>query len=403
MRDIKNYCETTIVPWCLLGGLSLLSLAGALLYVIKPEGEQVFRWLFGIGVPAGTLLYAWLCFRGSGKFLKPARLLSPALRTSRRFCPALLGIALAFFALSILYWFINVVVIGQMPVYPSFQQYITFLVYPCLICVFLFLPSHHLSVLSRVRIFLDSLIILTALTTLYYYFILAPILMESTGTLQAKIVASIFPEADLVLFFCLLLVVLRGSETALRPVLIFLGISTMTLFISHVIHLSEVLSSAYTRFSMGDAVLFLNSVLTVGAAQTLRRMLDRSEASAEVRSPANIERADHLYPTERWKTILPSSLVLAFGLVVFIVWMKGGSKNFPGEILIVYIGAFLVLLLMVLRQFLAVYEINRLQSAVRRRNRSLGVLNEQLERLATIDTLTGLPNHRALAYLLNTE
>lgn len=108
-------------------------------------------------------------------------------------------------------------------------------------------------------------------------------------------------------------------------------------------------------------------------------------------------------PTEHWKAMLPPALVLVFGLLGAGIWMKEGGKNFPGEVLALYIGAFLVLLFMVLRQFLAVYEINRLQGAVRRRNRSLKVLNDQLAQLATIDALTGLPNHRALAEFLNAE
>ncbi len=403
MRYIKKYCETTTVPWCLLGALSLLSTVGALLYLARPMDVQVLTWLIGTTIPVGGLLYMWLCFHGSGRFLKPAHLLSPGLRICRRFCPALLAMTLFFFVVSTIYWFIHTVILNQPAIYPSFQQYVLFASYPCLICALLFLPAHTASLFSRIRIFLDSLIILTALTALYYYFILAPILVASTSSLQEKLVAGLFPEADLVLLFCLLLVALRSGETALRPVLIFLGISIVSLFLNHVLHLSEVLSHTYARLPLSNGILFLNGVLTVGAAQTLRRILDRGAETVEVLTPEKREESSALYPGARWKAMLPPALVLVFGLLVFGLWLRGGSKSFPGEIVVIYIGAFLVLLLMVLRQFLAVYEINKLQGAVRRRNRSLNALNEQLARLATTDALTGLPNHRALAENLNAE
>ena len=95
--------------------------------------------------------------------------------------------------------------------------------------------------------------------------------------------------------------------------------------------------------------------------------------------------------------MLPSALVLIFGVLVFWIWLTGGDRHFPGQILIVYAGGFVVLLLMVSRQFLALHEINLLQKTLWSRNRSLRLLNKQLEQQASSDPLTGLPNHQALA------
>src|SRR5260370_18545698 len=240
---------------------------------------------------------------------------------------------------------------------------------------------------------------MAALTTLCYYFILGPILVAGVGTLRVKIVASIFPEADLVLLFFLLLVALRVGGAVLRSVLILLGVSTLGLFVTHVIHLSEVLSKSYNQFSQGDVLLFLVGILIVGAAQTVRRTLEKGE-TIEALAPRQIEQ---VYSAERWKTLLPPVMLLIFGFLIFWIWLTGDGKSFPGQIVIVYVGSFVVLLLIVVRQFLAVYEISSLQRELQMRNRSLGLLNARLEEQATYDPLTGLPNHRALAEKLDEE
>src|SRR5262249_51227032 len=97
-----------------------------------------------------------------------------------------------------------------------------------------------------------------------------------------------------------------------------------------------------------------------------------------------------------WKNVGSSLLVLLFDLLVVVVWLRG-KEAFVGQIALLCTGGFLVLVLVVLRQFTAMYQIVLLQHDVRRKNRALNTLNEQLARQATTDPLTGLLNHRALA------
>ncbi len=402
MRQKKNDSATTSVPWSLLGLLCLFSLVPVLFYVTSPVPLQVsipVTFVLSIFYP---LVLSWLCFRGSGAHLWPSRSPPQAPQGSLRFSPAFVGMALLCYTAANVVFVVQVVVMGQSPVFPALHHYVYLGMYLFLIGAILLLPAHALSRLSRLRLVLDSLIILAAVTTLCSYFLLAPLLEKGDGTWQAKVVASAFPEADLILAFCLLLVALRSRTTVLRPVLLLLGGAVLGLFVYDTAHLSEMLSWQYRYISPSNATLFLSAVLLVGAAQTVRRILEKGE-TRRVLASLQEEQTSFLYPRERWKALLPSILVLLFGLLVFGIWVMGDRKSFPGQATIVYVGGMVVLLLMVARQFLTVHEIGTLQGVVQEKNRCLSQLNEQLKQQAISDPLTGLPNHQALADRLDEE
>lgn len=370
-------------------------------YLARPGKSAFFEPivdLIGIFYPVGLAL---LCFCGSNRFAWPW-LVRPTRRDSRRFSPALLGMALLCFALaeSVRSWMTLVMHIQF--AFPSPEHFTFIAMYPFFICAILALPSQHLSLISRLRIVLDSLIVMVAVTTLCYYYLLAPVLFRGGGTVLEKVFASAFIQADLVFMFCLLMVALRFGDAVLRPVLIMLGLAILCLFTTHAIHLDELLLVGYKQFSPGNALLFLCGMFIVGAAQTVRRIVNRGESEVTL-APERSEQASLLYPAERWKALLPSILVLIFGLLIFGIWLTGSDKHFSGQIALIYIGAFVVLLLMVLRQFLATYEIGRLQRELQARNLSLRLVNAQLEQLVTTDPLTGLSNHRTVVRHLNEE
>jgi diguanylate cyclase (GGDEF)-like protein/putative nucleotidyltransferase with HDIG domain len=60
-----------------------------------------------------------------------------------------------------------------------------------------------------------------------------------------------------------------------------------------------------------------------------------------------------------------------------------------------------VLILMVLRQLLTLYQVGTLQRQLQVKNRSLSMLNTHLEQRAAMDALTGLPNHRTVVEKLD--
>lgn len=401
MNNEKHLHPFAYVPWRLLGVLFYIDLVIIVFTFTRhiafvdsgrPEAGFYASALLTVVYPifAGTL-----CMRGSFTFLRGSD--GPAEdRQTQRYSPLLWGMSCFIYAASQAVWFIRVVVDGEVPAYPSYSHMIEFLSYFSFIGAVLLLPTRSLTPMARWRILLDSLIIMAAMATLCYYFVLAPLMVGGTGPLVSKVVSGIDPILDLLAMLSVLVVALRSGERVLRPVLILVGLAAVLEFVIDVLHLTEALYSYYNAFASAGATMVVYGSLLVGASQTVNAI------QRDKHTPAwsSMRRSDMLVPRALWKRVLPSVLALFFGLLVFLIWLNG-SQTFPGQIFIVYIGGFVVLVLMLLRQILTMYQIGGLQETLHLKNLSLDQLNTQLERQATTDPLTGLPNHRALAEKLD--
>lgn len=405
MRFIKRHIYSPYVPWRLLGGLVLFALAFNVYYLtqIAPAGASAYTgvntYITGLIISVIGMLYATglglLCLRGL--HLSISRPLASFLQRNRQcFSPLLLGAGLFCYALSQAVWLCNMLILKQLPTYPSLEQWTELGMYPLLIGAILLLPTPNLALWSRLRIFIDALMIMAAVTTLCYYFLLAPLLVKGEGTLLAKSVSGIFLAGDQVLMFCLLLVALRSGKPLLRPVLIMLFLAILLFFIIHIVHTYELLYLKFNEFSRANVGLCLAGTLVVGAAQTITNSVNATSPLSE-----RADQKDVPFITSRWKAVLPSILVLIFSLLIFIVWADGSGQMFPGQIVIVYAGGFVVLILMVIRQLLTLLQINVLRQQLQTKNRALHLLNMQLEQQVITDPLTGLPNHRALVERLD--
>lgn len=344
----------------------------------------------------GPLFSGIFCLKGSFRHLKRSSS-SHLTRQTRRFSPILLGVSGLIFASGQIIGLGQILATQQMPSYMAPSHFIELLTCVCLIAAVLLLPSHNLSMLVRLRIFLDSLIIMAAVTTLCYYYILAPLLINGEGTFLAKAISGAYPAADLVLMFCILLVALRSNEPDLRPVLAMMAFATILRFVAHVVHLYELLYKSYNEFSVVNICMIAFGALMIAVAQIINAIQNKDEATGQAPVPAD----DAAYIDTPWKAILPSMLVLAFGFQTLRIWLSPGREVLPDQIAVVYIGGFTVLVLLILRQFLTMYQIDVLRRKLRTRNRSLDCLNAQLVTLARTDPLTGLPNHRAMVEKLD--
>lgn len=398
MKTLKIPASPTLIPWRLLGGLLLGGIALGILFVAGPFGQRVFDNIIDILSLIYSLLLALLCFKGSPRLPGMTRLPAADKQVWRRFIPALLGVGVMCVVLGQLVRVSGTLFTQQEPTYPAPHHFIYLAAYLFFICAFLLLPSQNLSLLSRLRILIDSLLIIITVATLYCYYILVPILVTGKGTLLEKIVGSIFPAADLILLFCLLLVALRSGEAILQRVILLLALSVLSTFIGHVIYLVGLLSDQYTVTIRANVSILFGLALVTVAAQTMSRVL-RAGAAAEPDSPVLLEETGR---TARWKTVPIYLLVLIFG-ILFSVWMPIEGGHYSIRLTIADIGGALILTLLVLRQFLAMHEMNRLRKDLRLKNDALNILNAQLDRLATTDPLTGLLNHRTLAEKLDQE
>jgi two-component system cell cycle response regulator len=399
MRLLKEHYQKTCIPWRMLGWLFALSIVLGAWYVLRPfraVSDNFSNYLYSVVIFFYPLLMTFLCFKGS-----------PNLRDRslgvRRFIPALFGMGVLFFALAELTEAIIVVLTQQAPPFTVERFLIENGMYPFLICAILLLPSRGISRLLRVRLLLDSLCIMIAIATLIYYFVVAPLLVVSHGTLEEQVVLGLSPLPDLVLIFCLLAVGLRSGEAILRPIIVMLLLAEIFIFTHDAIHFHETLYNAYNPFSLGNLAWGPALTLIVGAAQTTSCILKKEKAEGEtaVVGTPDTERKDIAYRASNWKAMLAPALVLLFCVEILIIWITGPKETFSGRIDIVYLGAFVVLVLTVLRQFLMLYEIGTLHGKLQQRNHLLDHFNIQLKKQATTDPLTGLPNHREMVEQLD--
>lgn len=392
MRYLKRSSFSSNVPWRLLGILFLCDLVimtyyftGSAVAAGATHPQPAFYITALISV-FGPLLSGILCLPGSFRHLKRSAS-SPGVRLTRRFSPILWGMSGFIYAFGQAVWLAQILVTQQMPHYPAPSHFIELLTYLCFIAAILLLPERGLSLFARLRILLDSLMIMAVVTTLCYYFVLGPLLVQGNGTSLARAVGGLYPALDLLAMFCVLVVALRSGERELRPVLIMLGLAAVLQFVVNVLHLYDVLYKGYNELSLASVLMIAYGTLLVGAAQTVNKIQQKGAKPAQ---------QDDLMCTDTpWKIVLPSALVLVFGLLVFLLWLYG-DQTFPGQIIIVYVGGFVVLVLILLRQFLTMCQLDLLQRRLRKKNRSLDLLNAQLGQQATTDPLTNLPNHRSL-------
>lgn len=372
------------------GGLLLGSLVLGAFSLLRPVSLTFGNHLFDILSVLYALILALVCFHGSRRLLCMPRPPGAGTRTARRFIPVLLGIAIVWATLTLLGWISENMRARAAPAYPSLFQMFGFGTYPFLIAAVLLLPWHNLSRLSRLRILLDSLIIMATAATLYGYFILVPILITSRGTLLEKTVGSLFTAADLAVLLCLLFVALQAVRVVTRQVTGLLALAMIILLVGHMVYLSLLIStreSLALRPTPGGLVSF---ALTAVAAQIMRRVLGQ-DASAEVGPMLLLE---DVGLSTRWKTALTSTLALIFALLLASLAIQPANEYTHARLQVIEIGGTALLILLVLRQLMVTHELNILKHDLRAKN-------AQLDKLAASDPLTGVFNHRTLVIRLD--
>lgn len=390
-QDTNSSC----VPWRSMGRLFLLALGISTLYIASPFGEKIDNYLFSILGILYLSLITGLCLHDSFFVARRLRMPSGDMHAGKRFSPLLIGLHVGVFLLAQIVFTLSFVYQGQEPPFASLTYEIILGVYPFLIGAILLLPARKVSLPARLRILLDSLIIIVLAATLFAYFVLAPILSQGEGSGQEKVIGTLFLVLDLVVLFCILLVALRFEEVTLRPVMLLLLLSSFSMLSIHISRLYLVLTSQVHWFSYITLWWLFGLIFTFGAAQTLKNILVKTSVSGQGIA-AYQEHSDELFSTSRGESLVSLIMVLSVCALIFALWLVGSEKIFRGDLSIIYVGGFALLMLVVLRQLLALYEIGVLQNKLQKRNRSLSLLNDLLEQQAITDSLTGLPNHREL-------
>ena len=217
--------------------------------ILQPAGPRVSPIVSNLAGFAGPLLALPLCFGG----LRGRRTSGSSGTIAWRWTPVLLGMGILSYVLGRIVFTYYIWALDQLPPMPSYAT-IGFLgQYPFLLLgILLLLPGRTASGASRTRVALDGLMIMTAAVTFSWYLFLGPVVRQGTETLLAKVMATTYPLADIVLIASLLVLVLRRGQHALRPAMRLLTAGLILIVLTDVLYGYERIHEVYVTGTILD-------------------------------------------------------------------------------------------------------------------------------------------------------
>jgi serine phosphatase RsbU (regulator of sigma subunit) len=349
--------------------------------LLDPAGDRVSAIVVNVAVFVGPLLVLPLCFGGLfGSARRPGASRmddQPAAITGQRWAPVLLGMGILCYALGQIVFTYYYLVLHKVPPFPGLADVGFLIEYPFLLLGILLLPARPVPVASRTRIAVDGLMIMTAAVTFSWYFILGPVIHQGTETALAKVVATSYPLADIVLIACLVILALRPGEHALRRAVYLLALGLGFVVVTDSIYSYQTLNDAYVTGTILD-VGWPVAYMLIGLGAFAVRL-------APVAPPDETPRTPTLARQATWRSLLPYALVPAVGVLAVYAWRHpAGNGSLAAG---VYLGAAVLICLVLLRQVLTIVEntrlYNRLQGMyleVGKKEEEVRQLNKDLER-----------------------
>jgi diguanylate cyclase len=273
-------------------------------------------------------------------------------------------------------WAFNQLIAHQIPL-PWYDDLAFLVDFSLLLLGVMFLSVRPLLHVSRLRVGLDAFMMMTAIITFSWYFILGPMLLQGNSSLLAKVVSTAYPSGDLILLLCVILLWLRQDDRVLRPVLLLLSLGLLTLVLTDSIYDYLNVQGNFVIGGLIDPLWSLSFQLVGLSVVALQRVPKLSLAVSSQRSRS------------LWQTLLPYVFIPILSLLLLYVWWTPGNTTLETG---VYVGAILLVGLVLVRQIVAIQELHMLYA----NNDALASANRQLEVQATHDALTGLPNRNLL-------
>lgn len=398
----------------------LFSMSLLVWLLIKPASHDIVVSVDNLAQAGSFLVAILLCFND---LLLPRRYKSArsaqttplsVTNIAQRWIPRLFGLTILSAILgqvvSLYYTQILQVVVPS----PSLADVCNLSAYLFLILCLLLLPTSPLAGSTRLRIFVDSVMIIMTIITYSWYFLLGPTLLHAHETILARIVQVAYPFADLLLILCVLLLLSHAIRSSLRPAVLLFSLSLVLLAITDSVSNFQTLHGTYTVGELLD-VLWPLSYMLIGVAVKAVRM---------ARIWQLVEAEQGLYPSTSlrmstaisslWRSFLPYILIPATLLLIIYVW----QTNSEGPLALgVYLAGIGLIGMVLLRQVVAIKEtfdiaqrtkrlnneLHIIQDELQEKNNALSEANVRLASLATTDPLTGLPNHRSLFQHLEKE
>ncbi|MFL5704399.1 MAG: sensor histidine kinase [Ktedonobacteraceae bacterium] len=311
---------------------------------------------------------------------------------SQRWLPLLLSLAILSYIIGQGIWTYNENIAHLSVLFPTWAD-IGFLgSYPFVLLAILLLPRRPLPVQTRVRIFLDGLIIMVGVVTFSWYFVLGPTIQSGAATLAGQIIGMAYPLTTLVLIFCLLLLAARSRDHEIQPLVLLLSLALVTIVITDSVYDYLELHNLYATGGLLDVGWPLGYMLVGLSARAMQLQLtSRKPSMSPVPAPAPYLgiSEDIEPPLSLLRSLLP--LCFVFVVVLLLVW----TRYERGDMVLasgVSLGVIILLGLMVVRQAFIIQEkisqnhlLHRIQQDQWAKNEALRRANIQLEEQARIE------------------
>ena len=236
---------------------------------------------------------------------------------------------------------------------PSWADVAFLCAYPCLLWGVLCLPARPPA--ARGAAVVNGLIVMTALVTFSWYFLLGPILLDATTPLLGKAATAAYPAFDLVVLCCLPALFGRSNGPAQRPAALALAVGMSLIVLTDTLFAFQVLKSVYRTGSLLDVGWPLGYMLVALGGASVRQAALRDEGRVGDLAPA--------WSPPPWllQCVAPSLLLGVYGLLLFTRLSHGDGALRTG----VYAGSVALLALLLIRQGAAQAENRRLLCSLR--------------------------------------
>jgi len=343
----------------------------------------------------GLLLTLPLWLPGDGRKGLPAGSLPPGTAGTspvQRWVPLLLSLGILSYIIGQGIWTYNENILHLPMLFPSLAD-IGFLgSYPFVLLAILFLPHRPLPIETRLRVFLDGLLIMVGVVTFSWYFVLGPTIMHGADTAAGQIIGTAYPLAALVLIFCLLLLAARSHDREMQPVVLLLSLALIIIVITNSVYDYLELHKMYATGGLLDVGWPLGYMLIgLGARAMQRYLASRSLSTAPAAAPVpSLQKGESIgRPILLRGALIP--LLFVSAVFLLLVWTKYAGAN-TGLEAQVSLGVTILLGLMVVRQVLVIQEainrnrlLHKTQEDLQARNEALRQAYEELEEQARIE------------------
>ena len=373
--------------WISVGIVVLFNCLFLALVLVKPGTQRQFVIADDLGQALGWLLATLFCFVGFKKLwlertsFRTSRL--PLIHRVRTWVPILIAMGIfCQFIGQVIYTYYD---LNGLPPFPSWADAGYLSTFPFMLFAILLLPSRRLTGTTRSRVLLDGLIIMTAMITFSWYFILGPTMLQGEETNLAKVVGSAYPVFDLILIFCIILLWFRKSDPLLVPAERLLLAGLTIIVITDSVYAYLTLQNIYTNglqdigWPIGYMLLGLAAQCVTIAYITYANL---SETSSNAEVPQVLDSRSQLGK----HSLVPYALIPAVIALIVFIWRSGDNGTLVQG---VYCGGIALIGLLLLRQFFVLRETTFYNKQLRvtqhdlyEKNQALCVANLQLEEQA---------------------